>query len=127
LTQEVVILYRPVGPRELSLIRASGWTSFPPRLAAQPIFYPVLNEEYARSIARLWNVRDSGAGYVLRFAIDKAYIERFDVHQVGTNIHLEYWIPADELEDFNNHIVGTIETIESFGDNERRSRRGPDA
>jgi hypothetical protein len=127
LIQEVVILYRPVGPRELSLIRTSGWTSFPPRLPEQPIFYPVLNEEYARAIARRWNVRDSGAGYALRFAIDKAYIKRFDVHQVGTRIHVEYWIPADELEEFNNHIVGAIEMIESLDDNEHHSRRGPDA
>jgi hypothetical protein len=121
-----VMLYRPVGPRELVLIEASGWKSFPPRLPEQPIFYPVLNEEYAREIARRWNVRDSGAGFVLRFAIDKAYIARFDVHQVGSNVHMEYWIPADELDDFNNHIVGAIEMIDSFDDKERYDRRGPE-
>lgn len=43
----VTILYRPVGPNELALIEASGWTAFPPRLPEQPIFYPVMNEEYA--------------------------------------------------------------------------------
>jgi len=32
------------------------------RLTGQPIFYPVLNEEYAAKIARDWNVRQSGAG-----------------------------------------------------------------
>jgi hypothetical protein len=62
-------LYRPVGPKELALIRASGMKAFPPRLPEQPIFYPVLNEEYATQIARDWNVTDSGAGYVTRFAI----------------------------------------------------------
>ena len=122
-----MILHRPVGPRELALIKNSEWRSFPPRLPEQPIFYPVLNEQYARKIARGWNVRDSGAGFVLRFAIDKAYIERFDAHQVGSKIHVEYWIPADELEEFNNHIVGVIEMIESFDDNEQHDRRGPDA
>jgi ADP-ribosylglycohydrolase len=39
-----VTLYRPVGPKELGLIRASGWRAFPPRLPEQPIFYPVLEE-----------------------------------------------------------------------------------
>jgi hypothetical protein len=33
------ILYRPVGPKELALIRASGMKAFPPRLPEQPILY----------------------------------------------------------------------------------------
>jgi len=39
---EATILYRPVGPKELELIAASGYRDFPPRLPGQPIFYPVL-------------------------------------------------------------------------------------
>jgi hypothetical protein len=35
-------LYRPVGKKELELIRASGFRAFPPRLPGQPFFYPVL-------------------------------------------------------------------------------------
>jgi hypothetical protein len=64
---EVTTLYRPVGHTELDLVRASGFKAFPPRLPEQPIFYPVLNEEYATQIARDWNVKASGIGYVLRF------------------------------------------------------------
>src|SRR5688500_1526117 len=45
-------LYRPVGQAELDLIRAAKMRRFPPRLAWQPIFYPVLDEEYAVRIAR---------------------------------------------------------------------------
>ena len=63
----ITILYRPVGPKELAPIEASGSTAFPPRLPEQPIFYPVLNEEYAAWISRNWNVRDHGSGYVTRF------------------------------------------------------------
>src|SRR5438876_11188013 len=55
-------LYRPVGPKELALIAASGFREFPPRLPEQPIFYPVLSEEYARQIAKDWNVPASGSG-----------------------------------------------------------------
>src|SRR5262249_22495793 len=44
---ETLSLYRPVGPKELALIEQSGFSAFPPRLPWQPIFYPVLNEEYA--------------------------------------------------------------------------------
>ena len=38
--------------------------AFPPRLPEQPIFYPVLNEEYAIKIARDWNAKDPVSGYV---------------------------------------------------------------
>ena len=52
-----MILYRPVGTKELSLIAESGYTRFPPRLPEQPIFYPVLNKEYAVEIASGWNAK----------------------------------------------------------------------
>ncbi len=38
---ETIVLYRPVGPKELELIAASRYRDFPPRLPGQPIFYPV--------------------------------------------------------------------------------------
>jgi hypothetical protein len=107
-------LYRPVGPAELALIEASGWKAFPPRLPEQPIFYPVLNVEYARQIARDWNVRESGAGFVTRFEIESAYIARFPVQTVGTAVHRELWVPAEDLDAFNAHIVGRIEVVEEF-------------
>jgi hypothetical protein len=55
---EMTILYRPLGPRELDLIREANWSRFPPRLPEQPVFYPLLNEEYARQIASAsWTLR----------------------------------------------------------------------
>jgi hypothetical protein len=110
------VLYRPVGNKELALIRESGYTAFPPRLFYQPIFYPVLNEEYATQIARDWNARNGNTGYVTRFQVRANYISRYKVHQVGGSIHLEYWIPAEELEEFNRNIVGKIEVIAAFHD-----------
>ena len=80
---ETTTLYRPVGPKELELIAASGYREFPPRLPGQPIFYPVLNEEYARQIARNWNVPASGAGYVTRFAVRKEFVTRYPIHTVA--------------------------------------------
>jgi hypothetical protein len=49
---ETVTLWRPTGPKELALVEDSGWRAWPPRLPDQPIFYPVLNEDYATRIAR---------------------------------------------------------------------------
>src|SRR5262245_20246400 len=108
---EIVILYRPVGPKELALIAASGYREFPPRLPEQPIFYPVLNDDYARQIAREWNVSASGAGYVTRFALKSDFAAKYKVQRVGSSIHQELWIPAEDLAEMNRNIVGLIEII----------------
>ncbi len=111
---DTIILYRPVGPRELSLIRESGWRVFPPRLAEQPIFYPVLNQFYATQIARDWNVRASGAGFVTRFRLRREYAAKYPVRAVGSVVHQELWVPAEELPVFNANLVGLIEVIAEF-------------
>src|SRR4030081_2314367 len=93
-------LWRPIGPQELELIQQTGKRAFPPRLPEQPIFYPVLTEEYATQIARDWNTKDerSGfAGYVLRFQVRTKFLQQYDVHIVGSSDHREYWIPAGHL------------------------------
>lgn len=107
-------LWRPTGPRELELVRELGWRAWPPRLPEQPIFYPVLNEEYAIKIARGWNVNHSGAGYVTRFEVDSAFLARYPVQQVGGQSILELWVPAEELDEFNAHIVGQIQVVHEF-------------
>jgi len=83
-------------------------------LPGQPYFYPVLNEEYATQIARDWNTKDGGTGYVLRFQVDVTFLMRYAVQTVGASVHQEYWIPADELEEFNRHLVGPIEVVAIF-------------
>lgn len=111
-----MILYRPVGTGELELIRESGWLKYPPRLPEQPIFYPVLNEEYAVEIAAGWNAKynDDRKGYVTRFEIDDGYFRQFEVHTVGGERHRELWVSAAELEEFNRHIIGKIEVVGEF-------------
>ena len=107
-------LWRPTGPQELDLVRASGWRRWPPRLPEQPIFYPVLDEDYAITIARDWNVPASGAGYVTRFHVRADFLACYEVHQVGGRTIREYWIPAEDLEEFNANIVGTIDVVHEF-------------
>ena len=109
-----MILYRPVGQIEYDLIVQSNFTKYPPRLPEQPIFYPVLNERYAREIAEKWNRRypDSQyTGYVTTFEIDDAYISQFPVQTVGSSYHQELWIPAEKLPEFNRHIIGKIKIV----------------
>ena len=114
---ETVTLYRPIGQKEYELIRNTGFQKFPPRLATQPIFYPVLNENYAVQIARDWNTKDAASGYtgyVTRFRVQADYLSRYDVKTVGSQTHQEYWIPAEDLDSFNLQIVGKIEVTAEF-------------
>ncbi|WP_067969416.1 ADP-ribosylation/crystallin J1 [Nocardiopsis trehalosi] len=111
---ETVVLWRPTGPEELESVRASGWTEWPPRLPEQPIFYPVLNEDYAVRIARDWNVPAGGVGYVTRFRVRRAFLDDYDVQQAGGRTILEYWIPAEDLPELNTNIVGRIEVVREF-------------
>jgi hypothetical protein len=115
--EDAVTLFRPVGQKELDLIRESGNRAFPPRLPFQPIFYPVTNEEYAVQIARDWNTRDPASGYVgyvTRFAVRTEFLDRYEVRQVGGSSHTEYWLPAAELDDLNANLVDKIEVIAEF-------------
>jgi hypothetical protein len=114
--EEYVVLFRPVGQKELDLIHLSDNRQFPPRLPEQPIFYPVLHEEYAVQIARDWNAKynDPKSGFVTRFRVRKSFLDRYQPKTVGSATHQEYWIPAAELDEFNQNIVGRIEVIAEF-------------
>ncbi|MDI3419968.1 hypothetical protein [Streptomyces luteolus] len=107
-------LWRPTGPKELDLVRELNWRAWPPRLPEQPIFYPVLNEEYAVMIARDWNVKQDGAGFVTRFEVESEFVSRYPIRQAGGKAILELWVPAEELDDFNAHIVGEIQVVHAF-------------
>jgi len=114
---EPLTLYRPVGVQELALIAAADYRAFPPRLAHQPIFYPVLTESYAVEIARDWNTKDAASGYagfVTRFVLDAGFAARYPVQTAGARRHQEMWVPAEELDALNRHIVGRIEVIAEF-------------
>lgn len=111
-------LFRPVGLSELKLIHSSGMREFPPRLPEQPIFYPVMNLEYARQIARGWNTKDtasSGVGFVTKFLVNWDYVgSRYEVQTVGGREHQELWVPAEESAEFNRNIAGKIQVVEAY-------------
>lgn len=110
-----MILYRPVGQAELKLIVDAEYQAFPPRLPEQPIFYPVLNFDYAAQIARDWNTQSSPcAGFVTKFEVEDSYAGQFPVQVVGGREHQELWVPAAELPEFNRHIQGRIEVVASY-------------
>ena len=65
-------------------------------------------------IARDWNVRQSGAGYVTRFQVRRSFLDNYEIHQVGGQTILEYWIPAEDLDALNANLVGKIEVTAEF-------------
>jgi len=112
--RDVVTLWRPTGENELDLVKELGWRAWPPRLPEQPIFYPVLHRWYATKIAREWNVPHRGVGFVTQFDVDRAFLDTYELHQVGGRDVLEYWIPAEDLDSFNAHIAGAIKVVAEY-------------
>lgn len=110
-------LFRPAGLPELALLWDAGMRGFPPRLVHQPIFYPVLNLEYARQIAHDWNPPDKNsgfAGFVTQFEVSSTYLSKYEIHTAGSTEHREYWIPAREMNSFNKAINGLVSIEEAF-------------
>jgi len=110
-------LYRPVGKNELVKIEQMQFRGFPPRLQSQPIFYPVLTQEYAEVIARDWNSLDPNhqyVGFVTRFQVRNEFLCNYEIQTAADKSTLEYWIPAEDIEAFNANIVGLVEIIAEF-------------
>jgi hypothetical protein len=105
--------FRPTAQKELDLVIASGYLKWPPRLPDQDIFYPVTNEAYAKALTQ-WNITDFGVGYVTRFFVRKTFMDRYPIKCVGGCEHTEWWIPASDLEELNQNIVGKIEVIGEY-------------
>ena len=110
-------LYRPVNKAELDLIQASGWKEFPPRRPDQPIFYPVTNQAYASQITKEWNLPSYKNGFVTEFELNKEYLSKFKIEKVGLDHHTELWVPAEELDEFNQEIINSIKVIEAYHSN----------
>jgi hypothetical protein len=102
-----VTLFRPVGDKELELVADSGWRSFPPRLPEQ--------------IAKNWNSqpRWGGVGHVLSFDVPASATARWPVQIAGGQAHEELWVPSEELDAFNEMIVGPIRHIATYRDGAR--------
>ncbi|MES1202385.1 MAG: ADP-ribosylation/crystallin J1 [Pseudomonadota bacterium] len=91
---------------------------FPPRLAEQPIFYPVLNFQYAEQIARDWNSTRADSdysGFVVEFEVADAVASRYPAQTAGAaDVHRELWVPAEELDAFNGAIESTVRVAATY-------------
>ena len=41
-------------------------------------------------------------------------MDRYAIQKVGGGNHTEWWVPAEDLEELNDNIVGVIEVIGEY-------------
>ncbi len=59
-------------------------------------------------------MKDSGVGYVTRFQVRSEFMSKYPIEKVGGAHHTEWWVPAEDLEELNDNIVGLIEVIGEY-------------
>jgi hypothetical protein len=112
-----MILFRPVGVSELGLLAKNGFRRFPPPTAEKQAFCPMLAFDDARRVAEQSNTKDrkSGfAGFVTRFEVADDYVRRLEPGAPGGRWTRGFRVPLSELENFNRHIIGTIEIVRRY-------------
>jgi hypothetical protein len=61
-----------------------------------------------------WQRTELGSSRLTRFEVRRSFLDNYDVHQVGGQTILEYWIPAEDLPALNASIVGEIELVAEY-------------
>lgn len=46
-------------------------------------------------------------------------MDKYTIEQVGASYHTEWWVPAEELDELNDNIVGLIEVIGEYREEDR--------
>ena len=109
-------LYRPLNAEEYHEVEALQFQGFPPRTEEQPLFTALLSEEGASQIARHMRIakQKENIVYVVSFLVDDAYIRQFPVQHSDERNRRALWIPADEMEILNQHLIGSIRVLASY-------------
>ena len=109
-------LYRPLNADEYHEVEARSFRGFPPRAEEQPLFTALLSEEGASQIARHMRIAKDcdNIVYVVKFLVEDAYIRQFPVQHANERNRRALWIPADEVDILNQHLIGKIRLIASY-------------
>jgi hypothetical protein len=51
---------------------------------------------------------------VTRFEVRKDFLDRYKIQEAGGRDHLEYWIPAEDLNSLDEAIIGQIQVVREF-------------
>lgn len=109
-------LYRPMNAEEYQELEARSFHGFPPRPSGQPLFTALFSEEGASQIARHMRIAKQADNtvYVVSFLVDDAYIRQFPVQHAHERNRRALWIPADEVDILNQHLIGDIRVLASY-------------
>jgi hypothetical protein len=103
-TSDTVTLFRPAGREAWDLIADSGWHSWVPAVAEQPIFRAFVERRDATAVARAQKVPSDGVGYVMSFPVQRAFLDRYpEPRSPG-----EYLLPAEDLPELDANLAGAI-------------------
>ena len=106
-------LWRPMGQQELRLVREAGGRRWPALRSHQTHFFPMLDEDFAIRAAQNWNLFGP-VRYVARFHVETGFLGRYSTRSFGGSATPMLWVAAEELDEFNAHIVGSIEVVHEF-------------
>jgi len=109
-----VKLYAPVSPHQLAKVINTGWQDFFLCSDEQKYFFPKLHQGFAEMLARQWEAKVYSAGYVVCLDIRCAFINQFPLETVAYEEHLEYRIPSNFLDQFNQSLVSKIQLLSAF-------------
>ena len=109
-------LYRPISGEEYRAIEARGFLGFPKRTEGQQILTLLLSQDGAMEIARRLRVekQNDNKVYVVSFLVEDSYIRQFPVQDREKPEYSALWIPAEETEILNQHIIGKIRLVTSY-------------
>lgn len=109
-------LYRPLNAEEFHAVEARSFRGFPPRSDEQPLFTALLSEEGASQIAKHMRIAKEAENtvYVVSFLVEDAYIRQFPVQHAEERNRRALWLPAEEVDILNQHLIGTIRVIASY-------------
>ncbi|MBT4521524.1 MAG: hypothetical protein HOC23_16110 [Halieaceae bacterium] len=109
-----IALYQALSPAQLAALIRADWRRIEPDQGGELFLFLKLNQRYAEMIARQWEVPLYGAGYVVRLILPESVMTYFDLETVAYEEHLEYRVPACELDHINSHLVGEVSIVSAF-------------
>jgi hypothetical protein len=119
--RETITLYQALSPRQLAALIRADWRRIEPGWAGEQFIYLKLCQRYAEMIARQSEVPLHGAGYVVRLVLPAVVIGQYQLETVAYEDHLEYRLPVTELQEVNRHLVGEVQPISAFLNNQSYS------
>lgn len=109
-------LYRPLSEEEYRAVEQLQFKGFPPREQGQPLFTALLSQEGATLIARRMRFEKQPRNmvYVVSFMVEDSYIRQYPVQHADQRDSRALWVPAEEVDCLNQHLVGDIRLVAKF-------------